>query len=259
MVLTHIGIGHEIITSWSIPGATRSLVINLSGVKHRFWNSDANWGLFPKKSAQRKHTQRFAFKSREFTCSWSIPWTSRPQSPFFGLVLVFLILTNKILWPLQVFQWMPVQVNWSIDGAVFLALWVTGRRVKWSKTSYTHKTSYTRQFLILSWRRGIHWSFCKRWGTKKRWPSASWLGVRHSALLRFSRIWKAATRAEEQEAEVEPSRLQLAQEEAANWTHQEGMVSLHETLGFPLGPKDLSQAQLIFASREPNPEVLQSR
>ena len=169
------------ITSWSIPGTTRSLAFNLSGVKHRFWNSDANWGLFPKKSTQRKHTQRFAFKSREFTCSWSILQTFRSQLPSFGLILVFLTLTNKILWPLQVFsecllKSIDLRMNCCLPGTVG----DQRRRVNWSKTSPTHTTSYTHACTVSDpeLQPGIHWSFCKESGTKKRVAPSQLAGCR---------------------------------------------------------------------------------
>lgn len=107
--------------------ATRSLVFNLFGVKYRVWESDANWELSPKKKHTKEaHTQSFAFKFGEFTNSQSPSWTSRLQWPFFCLILLFLILTNKIFWPLQVFSKCLLNSTdpWTSWAAVFLALWV---------------------------------------------------------------------------------------------------------------------------------------
>jgi len=91
------------------------------------------------------------------TCSWRIPRTSRPQSPSFGLMLVFLILTNKILWPLQVsseclLKSIDLRMNCCLPGTVG----EQQRRVKWSKTSThtRHPTHTLVQLLILSWNVG---------------------------------------------------------------------------------------------------------
>lgn len=133
------------------------------------------------------------------TCSWRIPWTSRPQSPSFGLMLVFLILTNKILWPLQVsseclLKSIDLRMNCCLPGTVG----EQQRRVKWSKTSThtRHPTHTLVQLLILSWNVGSTEVFVRSRGQRRGWPQpAGWVeGIQHCW------IWKVATSAEEQEA-----------------------------------------------------------
>lgn len=123
--------------------ATRSLVFNLFGVKYRVWESDANWELSPKKKHTKEaHTQSFAFKFGEFTNSQSPSWTSRLQWPFFCLILLFLILTNKIFWPLQVFSKCLFEFNWSMNElSCCLPSTVSGqwRSTKWCKTFPRHE------------------------------------------------------------------------------------------------------------------------
>lgn len=92
------------------------------------------------------------------------------------------------------------------------------RRVKRSKTSYTdktsytHKTSYTRTCTVsdLELERGIHWSFCKESGTKKRVALSQLAGCKAFSTAQIQQNMESCNPCRGAGSRVEPSGCSLA-------------------------------------------------